>query len=84
MEIMSNAALNYTDDIDLLRRISDCISTDEALGLLKEKGILPETMDFIGRRALYYMNNRLGDSSIDTGIIIFSNVFGVLYDQKCI
>ncbi len=82
MEILSSAALNFTDDIGLLRRISGCISTDEALGLLKEKGILQETMDHIGKKALFHMKNRLyNDSGINTGLIIFSNVFGVLYDS---
>lgn len=77
MEILAANSARYTDDINTVRGIMSCLTTDEAVGILSQKGILEPVMRDITEKALFYMKKRVGDK-LDIGIIIFSNELGVL------
>lgn len=77
MEILASNTALYTEDISLIRQILACTTTDEAIELLKNNGILDLVMKKIIERISFYINNRL-ENSVKTEIIIFSNVYGIL------
>ena len=65
------------NDISIVRKIIECPTTDDAVEVLKEAGICDKVMDKIVDKALFYVKNRL-KSNIEIGIIMFSNIYGVL------
>lgn len=77
MEILAANTALYTDNIDILRNIMNSVTTDEALKFIKAEGILDNVMKKIIDKATFYINNRV-NSEIETGILMFSNVYGIL------
>ena len=77
MEIMTTAALKFTEDIKLLRTIAECSTTDVAIELLKSNGLLEPVMSEITKKIMFYLNKR-ADNKTEIGVIVFSNEFGVL------
>ncbi|MDO4301179.1 MAG: cobalt-precorrin-5B (C(1))-methyltransferase CbiD [Clostridia bacterium] len=77
MEIFAANTAKVCNDITLIRNLLDCITTDDAVKLLKEAGICDKVMKKIIERASFYINNRV-NNEIETGILMFSNVYGIL------
>lgn len=77
MEILAANTVYFTDNINVIRNILNCVTTDEALKILKSEGILHSVMKKIIEKAAFYVNNRV-KGEVETGIIIFSNDFGIL------
>lgn len=77
MEILASNTALVCDDLNLVRNILNCCSTDEALKLIIEKGVCEKVMEHIVEKSLFYVRNRL-KCDIEIGIVIFSNVYGVL------
>ena len=77
MEILASNAALVCDDLNLVRSILNCCSTDEALKLIIEKGVCERVMGRIVEKSIFYVRNRL-KRDIEIGIVIFSNVYGVL------
>ncbi len=77
MEILSSNAAEETDDISVIRDILKCINVDEAVRILKAKGILEGVMKRIKEKALFYVRKRLYDpEDLKTEILIFSDELG--------
>lgn len=77
MEILAANTALVCSDINVIRNIMKCSLTDEAIKIIKDTGVLDEVMKIIVEKAIFYVNNRL-KKDIETGIIIFSNVYGLL------
>lgn len=77
MELMASAALEVTAQTDILTKILKCNTTDEAIDVLNENNLTKRTMAVILRKALFYLNNRSG-GAFETGLIIFSDKYGLL------
>lgn len=77
MELLCAAACKYVDNTDILRRILECISTEEAIKLLDELNIRDKVMSDIVKKMEYYVNHRGGDN-IRIECITFSNELGLL------
>ncbi len=77
MEIMASCAALETDDIGTVREILKCLTTDDAIRVLKEADILESVMKRIVDKSLFYVNHRTGDE-LTIGIIMFSNEHGLL------
>lgn len=77
MEILCAAAVMAGSDNEMCRNILDCVTTDEALFLLKKWGILKECMDYLMDR-IYERVNRRAWEGLQVEVIIFSKEFGVL------
>jgi len=78
METLIACALAAGADVSLLKDISACISTDAALALINEKGILKETMDALGRRILDTLTRRVPEK-VEIGFVCFTNTdLGIL------
>ena len=70
------AALNGADR-DTIQRLMESVTTDGAVELLKEKGILEPVMAGITSAAAGHLRRRAGDG-IQVETILFSNRFGLL------
>ena len=77
MELLTVHAALLGAPTELLRKMMECVTTDDALKYLKEAGLLKPVMDRIMERMEFYVNHRT-QSSIELGVITFSNVFGIL------
>lgn len=77
MEVLCACALRAGAGLSLLREMIDCVTTDEAVTLLKQAGILGQTMEILLQKIEYYLKKRAFDG-IMTGAVVFSNMHGLL------
>ncbi len=80
MELLAAAAVRYGADNALLKKILDCISTEEAIRLLDQAGIREPVMKQIMGRAMEYLKKRAGEN-LRVECIMFSNTFGCLCES---
>ncbi len=77
MEILAaNSALAGMER-DGVAQIMSCVNTDDGLEVLKSYGLLEKTMEIIGEKINFYINNR-SYGKFKTGVIVFSNRHGIL------
>lgn len=81
MEIIAANAVMVCDDIEVIRKLMGCLTTDDAVGLLKEKGICDSVMERLVKKAKFYIDERTG-GKMQTGIIMFSNIHGRLGESE--
>ena len=74
--IAANAALSGAD-IETVKKVLGCISTDDALSFLTEPGLMERTCALLMEKIQFYMNHRTG-GKIRTGAVMFSSVYGLL------
>ena len=77
MDILTAHAAVLGADQETAARLMDCITTDEALDILKEKGLLEPVMKRLLERMEFYVDHRSG-KSLERGILTFSLEQGVL------
>ena len=77
MEILAANTALVCDDLNVVRKIMGCVTTDDAIKIIDASGVRDDVMDKIIKKALFYKNNKLR-SDIEVGIIMFSNVYGIL------
>lgn len=77
MEILASSAIRSGVDLACAQRILDCNTTDEALEVLSEYGLLEVTMKTILDKIQFYLNHRSYEQ-IKLGAVLFSNVQGYL------
>lgn len=77
MEVLASNAVRAGGNLNCVKRILDCQTTDEALDILDEEGILRKTMDEIMKRIQFYLNHRSYEQIL-LGAVVFSNVHGYL------
>lgn len=77
MEILASSAIRSGADLACAKQILDCNTTDEALEVLVEYGLLEMTMKTILDRIQFYLNHRSYEQ-IQLGAVLFSNVQGYL------
>jgi cobalt-precorrin-5B (C1)-methyltransferase len=80
LELLSAHALRAGADIGLCRKILDCVTTDEALLILKDNNILEQTMEEMIGKIAYYINKRSDLTQIE--VLVFSNELGELAHTK--
>lgn len=59
METLAACALQAGADIEALHRVMDCITTDAALCILDDAGVLEGSMEALGRRISHHLQRRL-------------------------
>lgn len=77
METLCSCAVLAGCSIETARNILLCTTTDEAVLLLKENGILNKTMDIMLGRIVSNMRHRT-ENKIEIEVIVFSNQAGML------
>lgn len=77
MEILTANAIKSGIKIDDARRLLECVNTDDGIDVLKSCGLAERTMDVIGEKIDFYINNR-SYGKFKSGTIVFSNKHGIL------
>ncbi len=76
MEIIAANAAVAGADIETVKKIMGCISTDDALSLLSPE-LMAKTDGILMEKIQFYMNHRTA-GKIRTGAVMFSSVYGLL------
>jgi len=62
---------------ETLQDVMESVTTEQALVVLKEKDLLEKTMQSVMDKIEYYIKIRSGEQ-METGVILFSDTFGIL------
>ena len=81
MEILTAHAAVLGADRETAAALMNCITTDEALDILREKGLLKGVMERLLERMEFYVDHRSG-RSLERGIVIFSQEHGTLGESR--
>ncbi|WMJ89535.1 cobalt-precorrin-5B (C(1))-methyltransferase CbiD [Anaerocolumna sp. MB42-C2] len=81
MEILCSCGLLAGGDSVLLRKILNCITTDEALELFQEAGLLEAVMQVLMEKIDYHIGHRAYEG-LTIGALVFSNKYGILGETK--
>lgn len=81
MELL--AAFSIQEDVEScqVKRILECVTTEEAIPILKESGKLQEIMNKIVEKICYYLEYR-AKGKIKTDCILYANEFGELAKSR--
>ncbi len=77
MEIIAAAAVREGADAETLKRILDCLTTEEAYSILYEAGIAEKVSQRIMDRIMYNLDRRAG-GKLCIGCIVYSKEYGQL------
>ena len=72
-ELMSACALRAGADADTARKILDCVTTDEMLRIIREKGLLNGAMTIMAERIDLYVNARV-KGLLTVGVLVFGEM----------
>ena len=81
MELLAAFCVREQMELGQVRRILECVTTEEALPVLTESGKRQPVMDHIAERICYYMENRSG-GRLQTDCILYANGHGELARSK--
>ena len=76
-ELMAACALQAGCDADTARAILACVTTDEMLRILREKGFLAPAMEYMAQRIDLYVSARV-KGLLTVGVLAFSDGYGPL------
>ena len=76
-EILAACALRAGADAKTARSVLNCVTTEEALKVLRRSSVWEETCLLLMDKIQFYLNHRSG-GGMKIGAIVFSNVFGEL------
>ena len=81
MEVFASHAAMAGADRETVQRLMQCINTEEAVGILKEKGVLQQVMETVMDRIEFYLRQRAGEG-LAIGAVLFSLEDGILGSTK--
>ena len=81
MELMSAFALKAGADRETALKLLEQVSTEAAVGVLKEKNVLKETMELVMESIAFHMQKRAG-CQMKTECLVFDNINGELGRTK--
>lgn len=81
MELLAAFCFREHVEPDLIRKVLDCVTTQEALPILIESGKLQQIMDRIVERICDYMEHRAG-GRMKIDCMIYANEFGELAKSR--
>lgn len=77
MEIIAANLAVAGGTIEGVRKVMQCISTDDALDVVAEEGLIPEVSKLMIDKVEFHMNHRTG-GAIRSGAVMFSSKYGLL------
>lgn len=77
LEVLAACAVRAGGNLDCVKAILDSNTTDDALQVLKDYGIMESAMRIMMEKIQFYLNHR-SYSQILLGAVVFSNVHGYL------
>lgn len=81
MELLTVHAALLGAPVELLQKMMECVTTDDALKYLKKADLMEPVMERIMEKMEFYVNQR-AQHQLELGVITFSNVFGILGQTK--
>lgn len=81
MELLTVHAALLGAPVELLQKMMECVTTDDALKYLKEADLMEPVMERIMEKMEFYVNQR-AQHQLELGVITFSDVFGILGQTK--
>ncbi|UAL08156.1 MAG: cobalt-precorrin-5B (C(1))-methyltransferase CbiD [Candidatus Methanogranum gryphiswaldense] len=80
MEILSAYTVVAGGDADTARKIMDAVTTEAALDILKEAGLMNKVMYLLAERIEFHMMHRVG-GKLKVGAVMFSSTYGRLCES---
>lgn len=77
MELLTAHAALFGAPVPLLARMMESVTTDDALGCLREAGLMEPVMSRLMERMEFYVNQRV-QGGLEAGVLAFSKVYGIL------
>lgn len=77
MELLAAFSVKQMVEPEIIRQILECVSTEEAVRLLKETGKSQQVMGYAMERICYYLGKR-SRGLLQTDCILYANEFGEL------
>ena len=77
MEVLVTCGLLAGADTDTLKKITECVTADAAVSLLREAGVCERAMEILGNRTEYYLAAKV-KSAVPIGAVMFSDKYGIL------
>ena len=72
METLTTCALLCGADLDTLRRVAECVTTDAALEILREAGVKDAVCALLGERIRATLERRV-PPGVEIGYVLFTN-----------
>lgn len=79
MEVLVTCGLLAGAVPDTLKKITECVTADAAISLLRNSGVCEKAMEILGRRAEYYLSAKV-KSTVPIGAVMFSDKYGILVE----
>lgn len=76
MEVLVTCALLAGADVELMKKMSECVSTDDMIAAVCEQGLREPVMKQLLLKIEKHMKRRCGE--LQFGVIVFSNQYGLL------
>lgn len=77
MELLTVHAALLGAPVELLQKMMECVTTDDALKYLKEADLMEPVMERLMERMEFYVEQR-AQKQLESGVITFSKVYGIL------
>ncbi len=77
IELMISSALKAGADIDVLKAISECVSTDAAYEVIIKSGLKERFMEIVMEKIDFYLNKRVA-GRYEIECVVYSNEHGLL------
>ena len=71
MELITSSALSAGADADTARQILSCVTTEEAVNVLKKAGLCEKTMELIMQKIMFYLNKRAAGENCGRVYFVF-------------
>lgn len=81
MELLTAFAAKFGADSKTLGALMECVTTEEAVRILKECGLQQTVMDYTMERICYYLQKR-AKQKLEIDCIMYANEFGELAKSK--
>lgn len=81
MELLTAFGVKCGIGNSLAGKLLNCVTTEDAVCLLKEEGVLYPVMEYAMERICFYLNKRAGEK-MQVNCIVFSNELGELAKSK--
>ena len=72
IETLTACALQAGASLSLLRELAECVTTDSALDVLEEAGLMEDVMNILRDRIAFYIGRRIPEDT-EVGFVCFSN-----------
>lgn len=77
MEVLVTCGLLAGADTGTLKKITECVTAEAAVSLLRDAGVCERAMEILGNRAEYYLAAKV-KSAVPIGTVMFSDKYGIL------